>query len=84
LLVIDGRANRPGNAQECRFRDGARGGVFGLIREPFAQVPEARAHDYEPGRFSFNLGRSLAAAEKRRYIGAHAPMARALLAAPII
>jgi len=30
-------------------------GVFGLIRDLFAQVPEAKVRGYQPGRFSFNV-----------------------------
>ncbi|MBI4135026.1 MAG: excinuclease ABC subunit UvrA [Candidatus Sungbacteria bacterium] len=30
-------------------------GVFGLIRDIFSKIPEARARGYSPGRFSFNV-----------------------------
>ena len=30
-------------------------GLFGLVRDLFAQMPEARIRGYKPGRFSFNV-----------------------------
>jgi excinuclease ABC subunit A len=38
-----------------RSNPGTYSGLFTLVRELFAQVPEARLRGYKPGRFSFNV-----------------------------